>query len=116
MASLSVRWDRICSRCGLCCYEKHYTAFWGGIPPEGVRTVSPRFFINTSEPCSYLKGGRHCTIYSRRFKIYPCCKRLTIFHALFCGYLPAECAYVKRFRFWRRWKRRNLLPKGGRNQ
>ena len=109
-------WDGICDRCGLCCYEKHYTRYWGGIPPGGRRAVSSRFFIDTEDPCRYLGADRRCTIYHRRFKINSQCVRLTPFHALFCGYLPENCAYVKRFRFWRRWKGGKLLPRGGRNR
>jgi uncharacterized cysteine cluster protein YcgN (CxxCxxCC family) len=82
-------WEALCQRCGLCCYEKRYT--------RGGMVVDLRL------PCRYLdEKSRQCSVYERRFVACPECRRMTVFHALFCGYLPASCGYVRRFRKWRR--------------
>ena len=121
MKSLIRRWDSICQRCGLCCHEKHYTSLWSKRPPDCAPSASKRFFVDLTDPCPFLGEDNGCTIYPQRFKIYPYCKRLTPFHALFCGYLPADCAYVQRLRFWRPllkklrkgWQKRKKLPPTG---
>ena len=86
------RWDAICNRCGLCCYQKEYR---GG-----------RMAINTHRPCPYLVvETRLCMVYETRFKVCPDCKKVNLLRALFSSLLPAECAYVQRYR-----KLRALIP------
>mgnify|MGYP007042373913 CR=1 FL=1 len=84
------RWEQLCRRCGICCYEKHYT----------TRGLS----IDFRAPCRYLdEKSRLCTVYEQRFRLCPECRRMTIFQALFSLYLPASCGYVQKFRIWRRF-------------
>jgi len=86
------RWDELCKRCGLCCYEKRWTR--GG------------YVVDLSAPCPYLDAkSKLCTVYANRFRICPQCRKLTIFHALFTTYLPASCGYAERFRIWRKSSR-----------
>jgi uncharacterized cysteine cluster protein YcgN (CxxCxxCC family) len=92
-------WDRICLRCGLCCYEKHHT-FVRRRGKNIFPAVSPRYYIALDEPCPHLDCEKKlCRIYPDRLRQCRDCGRLTIFHALFAGYLPARCGYVKKFRF-----------------
>jgi len=79
------RWDEICNRCGLCCYQKEYR--------------SGRMTINTDRPCAYLVGETGlCMVYETRFKVCRDCRKVTLSRAMFSSLLPAECAYVKRYR------------------
>ena len=97
-------WDRLCSRCGLCCFEKHHR-FRKSSRGRTVPAVSSLYYIDLDEPCAFLDTeSRLCTEYNQRFKVCRDCGRLTLFHALFAGYLPRDCAYVKKFRIWRRHK------------
>ena len=83
-------WEALCRRCGFCCYEKRYTA-------RGM-------VVDLRSPCRFLQEDtKLCTVYERRFAVCPECRRMTLFHALFCSYLPADCGYVRRFRKWRRF-------------
>ena len=100
-------WDSICVECGQCCCEKYpykrIAVKRRRVP--GVRSVNGYFFIDYSSPCSYLEieHGR-CMVYEDRFKTCSSCIPMTIFHALFAGYLSADCAYVRKFRPWIRRK------------
>ena len=79
------RWERTCRRCGECCYEKERRG----------RTVVTDF----RRPCRFLDvSSRRCTVYERRFSACPQCRPMTILHALFVPWLPAQCGYVQRFR------------------
>ena len=85
-------WEAVCNRCGLCCYEKEWRR--------------GRIVTNHDSPCRFLdQGTRMCTVYEQRFRRCAECCKMTLFHALFVSYLPEECGYVTRFRFWRRWRR-----------
>jgi len=82
-------WEGICDHCGLCCYEKDYY-------PDG--TLMTLF----QSPCEYLtEENMTCRIYEDRFKVCDQCKKMTLFRALFASYVPEECAYYKKFRFWK---------------
>jgi uncharacterized protein len=86
---LRARWEGLCRRCGVCCYEKRY------------RLGRP--VIDWNAPCGWLdRGTRRCTVYAERFSRCRECRSMTIFHALFASYLPDDCGYVRAFRFWRR--------------
>jgi len=99
---MSGYWDGICRRCGLCCFEKHYR-FRRSPRGNTAPSASSRFYIELDEPCSYLDTEtRLCTVYRNRLKVCRACGRLTLFHALFAGYLPRDCAYVRKFQKWRR--------------
>jgi uncharacterized protein len=79
------RWEALCRRCGLCCYEKDI---------RGGRVVT-----NHNRPCVHLNTRTHaCSIYENRFRICGQCRRMTLFHALFVRWLPESCGYVQRFR------------------
>lgn len=92
------KWESLCKRCGLCCYEKDRT-------PDG------RFIIRLDKPCFWLdQEKRTCTVYTERFRTYENCKKMTIFHALFAGYLPSTCGYVEHFRPFRLRKQPVYYP------
>jgi uncharacterized protein len=55
--------------------------------------------INTKRPCAYLSVETGlCMVYEKRFKVCPDCKKVTLSRARFSSLLPAECAYVRRYR------------------
>lgn len=73
-------WERICSRCGLCCFEKL---------EDDNGTI---FFTQT--PCRYLDVvTRECRIYDRRFEINPECVHLTPELVASLHWLHDDCAY-----------------------
>lgn len=79
------RWEAICRRCGLCCYERQMTA-------GGVR-------IDLSRPCIYLDTETHrCTVYRRRFRVADYCSKVTLLHALYGRRMPLTCGYVQHYR------------------
>jgi len=81
------RWESLCHQCGACCYRKE----WHG--------ASLR--VNWSSPCQYLDtASRRCTVYERRFRVCPDCRRMTLLHAMFTSWLPAGCGYVRAYRKW----------------
>jgi uncharacterized cysteine cluster protein YcgN (CxxCxxCC family) len=86
-------WEAICRRCGLCCFERRRTL-------HGL-------VVEFHSPCRYLDTAtRMCTVYENRFAVCRECKKVTLIRALFYPYLPDSCAYVQRFRIWRRFSRR----------
>ncbi|MDC7126875.1 MAG: YkgJ family cysteine cluster protein [Spirochaetales bacterium] len=102
---VKIWWESICLGCGQCCCEK--------IPVKLLRkskrrragnlAVNRRYVIDFSSPCCYLDIERgDCLIYEQRFKVCKSCVPMTIFHAFFADYLPPDCGYVKKFRFWRK--------------
>ncbi len=79
------RWEAICRGCGQCCYQKDRR--------RGTVVTDWR------SPCRYLEvSTRRCSVYADRFRHCPECRRMTILHALFTPWLPADCGYVRRFR------------------
>ena len=83
------RWEGLCKRCGLCCYEKEV---------RGLSVVT-----NYIRPCLHLDTAtKQCTVYERRFDVCSQCRRMTLRHALFVRWLPESCGYVQRFRFRKR--------------
>jgi uncharacterized cysteine cluster protein YcgN (CxxCxxCC family) len=94
-AKRKARWEGICRRCGLCCYEKEYRG--------------KNLFTDHRRPCRYLDiSTRRCTVYEKRFETCAQCKRMTIVHAMFVTWLPQECGYVRRFGLRRTSDRRRL--------
>ena len=82
------RWDALCRRCGLCCYEKEYRG----------RTVVTHF----DRPCRHLDLAlRQCTVYEKRFQACANCRKMTIWHAVFVRWLPPGCGYVQQYRLRR---------------
>ena len=80
------RWESHCNRCGLCCYEK-------------VRHSDGSWTLDLSRPCPWLdRETRQCRIYERRLKVYPRCRRVGLFVALFAPFLPPSCGYVRNIR------------------
>lgn len=72
-------WDKICSKCGRCCYEK--IDFEGDI-------------YYTELPCEFLDLETNlCRVYTDRDKKRPGCVRLTREY-IKKGFLPADCPYV----------------------
>jgi uncharacterized protein len=89
-------WDAICDRCGLCCYQKKY--------------LHHRLVIDLSSPCPYLdESTRQCRVYENRFRVCLDCRRVTRYHALFSGLMPADCAYVRKYRKFRKLVRPPLI-------
>jgi len=87
------RWEALCLRCGICCYEKRFDRM--GRP-----------YADMEKPCKYLDpASRLCTIYEKRYSLCPECRPMTIAAALFCCWLPRTCGYVKRYRPWRTGER-----------
>ncbi len=77
-----MKWEDICSRCGLCCHEKV-------IFPEAL-------VIDLSAPCEFYDEKSHsCTVYEHRFESCSRCEKVTPFMAAFGSSLPESCAYVK---------------------
>jgi uncharacterized cysteine cluster protein YcgN (CxxCxxCC family) len=82
------RWESLCKRCGICCYEKDAGFF---------RTV-----IHLSKPCEYFdKKTNLCTVYNTRFKTCRWCAKVSLWHALFSRCLPDTCGYVEHYAKWR---------------
>ncbi len=82
------RWEGLCKRCGLCCYEKEAGLF---------RTV-----IYLSRPCEYFnKQTKLCTVYETRFTTCRWCAKVRLWHVLFSRCLPATCGYVEHYTTWR---------------
>ncbi len=78
-------WERLCKRCGLCCFEKF---------EEGDGTV---YFTRT--PCRYLDVvTRECRIYERRFAINPDCIKLTPELIRKLHWLHDGCGYITALR------------------
>lgn len=72
-------WEKICQRCGRCCYEK--------IEFEGE-------IYYTDEPCQYLDLKTHlCRVYPQRCMVRPGCVALTP-ELVRQGLLPADCPYI----------------------
>lgn len=72
-------WDRICRRCGRCCYEK--VSFQGTV-------------YYTDIPCEHLDPeSRLCTVYPHRQQRRKGCIALTP-AVVGRGFLPADCPYV----------------------
>lgn len=74
------RWESICARCGLCCFEK-------------LEDESGTIFF-TSRACRYLDiHTRRCRVYERRFQINPECVALTPELVERLPWLHDDCAY-----------------------
>jgi hypothetical protein len=81
------RWEALCRQCGACCYRKEW---------RGAALV-----VNWDAPCRFLDpASRRCSVYARRFRECPDCRRMTLGHALFTSWLPDGCGYVRAFRRW----------------
>jgi uncharacterized protein len=79
------RWESLCRRCGMCCYEKDITGF--------------KVVTNYRRPCAHLDiSTRLCTVYEKRFAVCPQCRGMTLRHAMFVRWLPESCGYVRRYR------------------
>jgi uncharacterized cysteine cluster protein YcgN (CxxCxxCC family) len=75
-------WEGICLECGRCCHEKEY--------------ISGTLYYYQDRPCHFLdKNTRKCTVYKDRFRLMRGCRRMTLFRAMFAGWLPEECGYVQ---------------------
>jgi hypothetical protein len=78
-------WESLCRQCGACCYRKEW---------RGAVLV-----VNWDAPCRFLDtASMRCTVYERRFRACPDCRRMTLGHALFTSWLPDSCGYVRAFR------------------
>ena len=84
-----MRWEDICRRCSLCCYER--TSF----PSEVV--------IDKSSPCRFLDVSTGlCSVYADRFRLCPECSKVTLWDAVAGDALPPGCAYIE-------WARRHHI-------
>ena len=76
------RWEALCLRCGLCCYEK--------------TMESNRVIYHMDFPCRDLdEQTLTCRIYNTRFRENSDCRRMTILKAMCASYLPESCGYVQ---------------------
>ncbi len=76
----SPEWEALCSRCGLCCYEKY--DYRGKI-------------YYTPKPCPHLDVNNNlCKNYADRSRMHPDCAQLTP-DIIEAGILPSNCPYVK---------------------
>jgi uncharacterized protein len=75
------KWENLCRRCGLCCFEK-----W---------TEDDGKVHHTSIPCQHLDiVTRLCRVYDKRLDVGEGCVRLTPGMVRKVNWLPDECAYV----------------------
>lgn len=73
-------WERICLRCGQCCFEK-----WIG---EDGRVCHTRI------PCRHLDVvSRQCRVYHKRLEVGEGCIKLTADVVRQVSWLPHDCAY-----------------------
>ncbi len=71
--------ERLCRRCGGCCYKKYI--------------LNGTVFV-TTVPCRYFdERTKLCTIYPNRHRINSRC--LDVPHGIDLGVFPADCPYVK---------------------
>ena len=85
LARTRARWEGLCHRCGLCCYEKEVRA--------------GRVYVRMDSPCRFLDlKTRLCSVYEERFRACRECRKLRFVHARFSRWLPQSCGYVRRFR------------------
>ena len=77
-----MRWEDICRRCALCCYE---------------RTISGgEVILDRSSPCRYLDASTSlCTVYEERFRVCSECSKVTLLDAVAGSALPPGCGYVE---------------------
>ena len=87
------KWESICEKCGLCCFEKL---------EDEKGTI---FFLETA--CRYLDvTTRECRIYDRRFEINPECIKLTDDLVRNLHWLHDDCGYRKHVGLKRQRKKR----------
>jgi uncharacterized cysteine cluster protein YcgN (CxxCxxCC family) len=73
-------WEKICQRCGECCFEKKIGA-------NGA-------ILTTRVPCRFLDiHSRICRIYPQRLTTEEDCIRLTPDNVRELDWLPESCAY-----------------------
>ena len=78
----NTEWEKICTRCGLCCFEK-------------IENEKGTIFF-TRTPCRYLDIiTRECRIYEYRFAINPECVKLTPALLREIRWLHDDCGYRK---------------------
>lgn len=78
----SSSWEKLCNRCGLCCYSK--------------TVEDDRVVYHMDHPCRDLDAEQSlCRVYDTRFSDNPECKKMTLFKAMFAPYLPPTCGYVQ---------------------
>ena len=79
------RWDDVCDRCGLCCFERV-------VYDDGTIEV------DLTAPCEFLdEESRTCTVYEHRFRACRECHRVTPLIAVSKRFLPPSCAYRRLF-------------------
>lgn len=76
----AAEWEKLCQRCGLCCFEK-------AIDGKGR-------IIETQVPCRHLDiHSRECRVYAQRQQIEFDCIKLTPEKISELKWLPVSCAY-----------------------
>ena len=79
MPSENTHDERLCRRCGRCCYAK---------------LIIEEEVYYTDIPCAFLDvETKLCTIYEHRFRLNPEC--LSVEKGIELGVFPADCPYVK---------------------
>ncbi|MFZ4856256.1 MAG: YkgJ family cysteine cluster protein [Desulfuromonadaceae bacterium] len=76
-------WDRLCKKCGSCCFEK-------------IEDQRGNIFYMQSA-CRFLDiDSRRCKIFERRFEINPGCVQLTPELVQSLRWLPRNCGYRRK--------------------
>jgi uncharacterized cysteine cluster protein YcgN (CxxCxxCC family) len=79
----SDEWEKICRRCGACCYDK--------LVDENDKLIK-------KTPCRFLDlETRMCKVYEHRFEIEKDCIKLTPENIKKFDWLPDDCGYVVYF-------------------
>lgn len=79
----SDKWEKICGRCGACCYDK---------------LVDENDKIIRKTPCRFLDlETRSCKVYEHRFEAEKDCIKLTPKNIKKFDWLPDDCGYVVYF-------------------
>ena len=74
-------WESLCSRCGICCFQRVHNS----------KTGTPNY---TSIRCRHLNEGTlQCDVYENRFDVNFSCEKITPENIKELNCLPETCAY-----------------------
>ena len=74
-------WESLCSRCGICCFQRVYNR----------KTGAPHY---TSIRCRHLNAATlQCNLYENRFDVDYSCEKITPENIRELNWLPETCGY-----------------------
>lgn len=74
-------WESLCSRCGMCCFQRMYNR----------KTGIPQY---TKIRCNHLNAATlQCDVYENRFDVDYSCEKVTPENIRELGWLPETCGY-----------------------